>query len=104
MEHLLNLPSITKNKLIQAQQCCLYLGATILADICTSNGLHICAWALTGQDQPRTLKFLFPTQSCPLKSVWNMWTRLLHLCFCHRSAMQLSKPLGRWYKGNVTQM
>ena len=103
MEHLSNLPSITKNELMQAQRCHLYLGATTLADICTNNGLHICAWALTSQDQPRTLKFIFPTQSCPSKSVWNTWTCLLCLCFCHGSAMKLSEPLGQWYKGKVTQ-
>ena len=103
MEQLLNLPNVTKNDLIQAQWCQLYLGMTTLADICSSNGLYICEWALMGQEWPRSSKFIFPTQSCPSKLVWNTWSRLLCLCLCRGSAMKLSEPLGRWYKGQRTQ-
>ena len=37
MEVLAQMPGITMNELVHAQQCCLYLGVTTLADICTSN-------------------------------------------------------------------
>ena len=59
-----------------------------------------------GIDRPRTtsnIEFIFPTQSCPSKPVWNTWTCLLQLCFCHGSTMKLSEPLGWWYQGQVTQ-
>ena len=65
MEALAQMPGITKNELAHAQQCQLYLGVTTVADICTSHGHSICAWALNGQEIPRKTQFTFPTQTKP---------------------------------------
>ena len=42
MDDLSNLPGIMMMELVTAQKCWLYLGATMLADICTSQGTSIC--------------------------------------------------------------
>jgi hypothetical protein len=103
MEELSLLNGITKNELVQAQRCRLYLGVTTMADICTANGLSICEWALHGQECPRKSNFLFPHQLCPSKPVWNTWTRLIRLRYCTASAMRLDQPLGKWYHGQIQQ-
>jgi hypothetical protein len=52
MDELSNLPGITTKELVAAQRCRLYLGATTLADICTSQGNYICEWAINGCERP----------------------------------------------------
>ena len=61
MDELCALPSMLTNEFGQAQCCHLYLSATTMADICTSNGILICEWALTGQDYPLIIQFPFPS-------------------------------------------
>ena len=105
MDELSFLPSITTNELYQAQWChSLYLGATTMADICTTtNGLSICAWALTGQAWSWSSNFHFPQQSQPSKPIWNTWTQLLCLWYCGGSSLKLNTPLGQWYCRCITQ-
>ena len=98
-----NLPGITKKELIHAQWCRLYLGATTMANICTSNGWSICNWAFNGQDHPRQSTFYFPQQSCTSTLVWKTWHHLLQLCYCHGTLTKLNTPLGEWYRGWITQ-
>ena len=104
MEVITQLPGITTTDLVHAQRCRLYLGVTTIADICTSNGRSICEWALNGNDTPRTSRFTFPNQTKPATTVWNTWQRLLHLGFCDGTKSTLTHPLGKWYRGHITQV
>ena len=104
MEVLTQIPGITTTDLVHAQRCRLYLGVTTIADICTSNRRSICEWALNGNDTPRTSRFTFPNQTKPATTVWNTWQRLLHLGFCDGTKSTLTHPLGKWYRGHITQV
>ena len=82
MEELSHVPGIKPINLVHAQRCRLYLGVTTLADICSSDGKTICAWAQTGTTLPRHSLFNYPNQAKPSPPVWNTWRKLLHQRFC----------------------
>jgi hypothetical protein len=77
MEEFSQLPDIRPIDLVHAQRCCLYLGITTIADITTSNGQTICAWALNGSDPPRQPILQYPRQSKPSPPIWKTWNKLL---------------------------
>ena len=104
MDDLSNLNGITKKELVAAQRCRLYLGATTLADLCTSHGMSICEWAINGHDRPQLSTFQFPQQSHPASHIWKTWHRLLHLCYCNGDTMKLHNPLGPWLRGQIRQV
>ena len=104
IEMLSQIPGITKNELVHAQCCHLYLRAATMADICTSNGQSICKWAFNGQAQSHTSNFTFSIQSQPGNTVWKTWKRLLQICFCSGTNNNLTTPLGKWYCGCIMQV
>jgi hypothetical protein len=97
------LPDITPTELKHAQRCRLYLGISTIADITESNGTHLCDWAMQG-NQVRSSVHIYPRQDCPSPWVWNTWNNLLCHGYCHQSARRLDQPLGRWYRGHVSQV
>jgi hypothetical protein len=60
MDNVANLTGIKPIELVYVQRVRLYLGVTTLADISTSDGKKLCAWALSVNENPRIPIFRFP--------------------------------------------
>jgi hypothetical protein len=103
MEDLANLPGLKPIELVHAQRCRLFLGVTTLADICTSNGVEICEWAINGYDLPRPPIHRFPRQDKPSNLVWATWRKVLRRCYATTRERRLDHPLGKWYTNRLTQ-
>jgi hypothetical protein len=59
---------------------CLYLGVTMLADICDDARRWLQSWALTGYEQARPT-IPWPNQGKPGKNSWQIWRRFLKQLF-----------------------
>ena len=106
MEEFLSLQIFTKKWLKAAECCQIYLRVTTLADITNSVGTHLAEWvtnpkyAYPSQCSP-TLKY--PSQVCPITSVWNEFIFLLQMAFTKGTNNKLRQPLGNWYCGRIHQ-
>lgn len=89
--------SLKPTELQMFNACRLYLGVTLMSDICSANGTHLSTRVLHGQrPDHNTPKLLYPYQSKPSIVAWKIWRSVLtsHLW---PDTTQLKHPLGRWF-------
>ena len=105
MDDVANLPGIIPIELVYVQRVRLYLGVTMLANISTSDGKELCAWALSVDENPHKPIFRFPRQESPTASyVLATWHRIIRLCYAPVKAQDLEYPMGPWCKGCINNV
>ena len=105
MDDAANLDGIKAIDLVHVQRVRLFLGVTTRADISTSNGKAICAWAINATENPRKSVFCFPRQERPrAANVIATWKRVIRLCYAQADAQVFDTPLGPWHKGRIKQV
>jgi len=105
MEEMAKLPDIKARDLKYIQRCRIFLQATTVADVTTSYGTKLAPWVTTyGAANPRTSTYIYPNQARPNRTVWNVFVKQLRKCFCQGTNDRLNQPLGRWYRGRISQI
>ena len=90
MDDVAKLPDIKPIELAYVQRVRLFLGVTTLADISSSDGKTLCAWALAVEENPRKPIFQIPRQERPTASyVLATWQRIIRLCYAPAAQKEL---------------
>eukprot|EP00957_Ditylum_brightwellii_P208292 15356698-Ditylum_brightwellii.AAC.1 len=102
MDHLLDSPYAAAEEQEEMNYCRLYLHASLLSHIATSDGKQVRKECFNPKEIPEEIKFkqeysTWPNQIKPYEKIWKKWRTALTKMICNLYGL-LHQPLGPWKK------